>query len=97
MRIWLLNGNQTVTGQFVQCSNYHLRFVAGGNDQILKLPLPSNEQGLFGNITVILATLLLLRYDGITVYYRSRIYCIEGTEMRQLGVKVRRLLFLNRY
>ncbi len=24
-------------------------------------------------------------------------YCIEGTEMRQLGFKVRRLLFLNRY
>ncbi len=26
-----------------------------------------------------------------------RFYCIEGTEMRQLGFKVRRLLFLNRY
>ncbi len=25
------------------------------------------------------------------------LYCIEGTEMRQLGFKVRRLLFLNRY
>ncbi len=25
------------------------------------------------------------------------VYCIEGTEMRQLGFKVRRLLFLNRY
>ncbi len=24
-------------------------------------------------------------------------YCIEGTEMRQRGFKVRRLLFLNRY
>ncbi len=24
-------------------------------------------------------------------------YCIEGIEMRQLGCKVRRLLFLNRY
>jgi hypothetical protein len=24
-------------------------------------------------------------------------YCIEGTEMRQLSFKVRRLLFLNRY
>ncbi len=24
-------------------------------------------------------------------------YCIEGTEMRQLVFKVRRLLFLNRY
>jgi hypothetical protein len=24
-------------------------------------------------------------------------YCVEGTEMRQLGFKVRRLLFLNRY
>ncbi len=24
-------------------------------------------------------------------------YCIEGTEMRQLGFNVRRLLFLNRY
>jgi hypothetical protein len=24
-------------------------------------------------------------------------YCIEGIEMRQLGFKVRRLLFLNRY
>jgi hypothetical protein len=72
MRIWLLNSNQTVTGQFVWCSNYHLRFVADGNYQILKLPLPSNERGLFGNITVILATLLLPRYDNITLYYRSR-------------------------
>ncbi len=26
-----------------------------------------------------------------------KLYCIEGTEMRQLGFKVRRLLFLNRY
>ncbi len=25
------------------------------------------------------------------------VYCIEGIEMRQLGCKVRRLLFLNRY
>ncbi len=25
------------------------------------------------------------------------LYCIEGTEMRQLGFTVRRLLFLNRY
>jgi len=25
------------------------------------------------------------------------VYCIEGTGMRQLGFKVRRLLFLNRY
>ncbi len=60
-----------VTGQFVRCSNYRLRFVADGNDQILKLLLLSNEQGLFGNITLILATLLLPWYDGITVYYRS--------------------------
>jgi hypothetical protein len=71
MRIWLLNGNQTVSGQFVQYSNYHLRFVADGNDQILKLPLPSNEKGLSGNITVLLATLLLLLTNSITVYYRS--------------------------
>ncbi len=27
---------------------------------------------------------------------REKEYCIEGTEMRQLGVKVRRLLFFNR-
>ncbi len=25
------------------------------------------------------------------------LYCVEGIEMRQLGCKVRRLLFLNRY
>ncbi len=71
MRIWLLNCNQMVTGQFVRYSNYHLRFVADGNDQILKLLLPPNEQGLIGNITVLLATLLLLLANGITVYYRS--------------------------
>ncbi len=29
--------------------------------------------------------------------YAPVLYCIEGTEMRQLGFKVRRLLFLNRY
>jgi hypothetical protein len=46
-------------------------FVADGNDQILKLPLPSNEQGLSSNITVLLATLLLLLTNGITVYYQS--------------------------
>ncbi len=71
MRIWLLNGNQTVSGQFVRYSNYRLRFIADGNDQILKLPLPSNERGLIGNITVLLATLLLPLTNGITVYYQS--------------------------
>jgi hypothetical protein len=54
---------------FVQYSNYRLRFVADGNDQILKLPLLSNERGLIGNITMNLATLLLPRYDGITINY----------------------------
>jgi hypothetical protein len=57
-----------VTGQFVWYSNYRLRFVADSNDQILKLPLPSNERGLIGNITVIMATLLLPWYDSITIY-----------------------------
>ena len=69
MRVWLLKGNGTVSGQFVRYSNYRLRFIADGNDQILKLPLPSNERGLIGNITVLLATLLLPLTNGITVYY----------------------------
>jgi hypothetical protein len=30
-------------------------------------------------------------------YNKYKYYCIEGTEKRQLGFKVRRLLFLNRY
>jgi hypothetical protein len=29
--------------------------------------------------------------------YKNTLYCIEGIEMRQLGCKVCRLLFLNRY
>ncbi len=61
-----------VTGQFVRYSNYRLRFVADGNDQILKLLLPPNERGLIGNITILLATLLLLLANGITVYYQYR-------------------------
>ncbi len=35
--------------------------------------------------------------EEITPVNVLRYYCIEGTEMRQLGFKVRRLLFLNRY
>jgi hypothetical protein len=69
MRIWLLHGNQMVTGQFLQYSNYHIRFVADGNGQILKLPLLSNERGLISNITILLATLPLPFTDGITIYY----------------------------
>jgi hypothetical protein len=69
MRIWLLNGNSIVSGEFVQYSNYCLRFVADGNDQILKLPLPSNERGLIGNITIPLVTLLLKLINGSTIYY----------------------------
>ncbi len=72
MIIWLLNGNQMVSVQFVQYSNYHLRFVADCNDHILKLPLPSNEQGLIGNITAPLVTLVLPLINGSTIYYRPR-------------------------
>jgi hypothetical protein len=64
-----LNGNQTVTGQFVWYSNYHLRFIGEGNEQILKLLKTVNEQGLISKITVLLATLLLPFTDGISVYY----------------------------
>jgi hypothetical protein len=63
-----------VISPFVWYSNYHLRFVADSNDQILKLPLLSNELGLIGNITVILATLLLRWYDVITIYYQSHTF-----------------------
>jgi hypothetical protein len=56
--------------QFVQYSNYRLRFVGDGNDQILKMPKKVNERGLIGNITVLLATLLLPFTDGITIYSR---------------------------
>jgi hypothetical protein len=69
MRLWLLNNNQMVSGQFIPFINYRLRFVADGNDQILKLPLLSNEQGLISDITVLLATLLLPLTNGITIYY----------------------------
>ncbi len=72
MRLWLLNNNQMVSGQFIPFRNYHLRFVADGNDQILKLPLLSNEQGLISDITVLLATLLLPLTNGITIYYRTQ-------------------------
>ncbi len=58
-----------VSGQFIPFINYRLRFVADGNDQILKLPLLSNEQGLISDITVLLATLLLPLTNGITIYY----------------------------
>jgi hypothetical protein len=71
MRIRLLNGNQTVSGQFLWYSNYRLCFVADGNDQILKLPLPSNERGLIDNITILLVTLLFPLINGSTVYYQS--------------------------
>jgi hypothetical protein len=68
MTLWLLNGNQMVTKQFVRYSNYRLRFVGDGNEQILKLLKMVNERGLISNITVLLATLLLPFTDGITVY-----------------------------
>ncbi len=45
------------------------------------------------NAELIQANLTLAIAKNTTVRY----YCIEGTEMRQLGFKVRRLLFLNRY
>jgi hypothetical protein len=70
MIIWLLNGNQMVILEFVLYGNYGLRFVGDGNDQILKLLISSNERGLIGNITVLLAPLLLLFTDGFTVYSR---------------------------
>jgi hypothetical protein len=69
MRIWLLNGNQTVSGQFVGYSNYYLRFIADGNDQILKLPLQSNEGSLIGKNYLSLVALLLPLKNGSTVYY----------------------------
>jgi len=56
--------------KFVLYGNYRLRFVGGSNDQILKLLISSNEIGLIGNITVLLATLLLPFTGGITVYSR---------------------------
>jgi len=59
-----------VTAQFVQYSNYRLRFIGDGNDQIFKLLKTVNERGLIGNITVILATLLLPFTDYITAYSR---------------------------
>ncbi len=34
---------------------------------------------------------------GASLGMAQAMYCIEGTEMRQLGFTVRRLLFLNRY
>ncbi len=72
MRIRLLNSNQMVIAQFVRYSNYRLRFIGDGNDQILKLLKTVNERGLIGNITVLLATLLLPFTDGITVYSRIK-------------------------
>ncbi len=42
----------------------------------------------FGNKTI---------FIYLEMYFEGILYCIEGTEMRQLGFKVRRLLFLNRY
>jgi hypothetical protein len=61
-----------VSGQFVQYSNDCLRFVADGNDQILKLPLLSNERSLVGKNYRTLATLLFPLINGSTVYYWSR-------------------------
>ncbi len=37
------------------------------------------------------------QYSSLLGPFINYKYCIEGTEMRQLGFKVRRLLFLNRY
>jgi len=69
MRIWLLNRNGLVSGQFVWYSNYRLRFVADGNDQILKLPLLLIERGLDSKNYRTLEPLLLLLINGSTVYY----------------------------
>ncbi len=48
-----------------------------------------------------LASILKMAVGERIHYFESSenqyIYCIEGIEMRQLGFKVRRLLFLNRY
>jgi hypothetical protein len=49
-----------------------------------------------------LTVMLYVTMLRVTIYYfyaerHYAEYCIEGTEMRQLGFKVRRLLFLNRY
>jgi hypothetical protein len=69
--------NQMVIVKFVPYGNYRLRFVGNGNDPILKLPISSNERGLIGNITVLLAPLLLPFTDSITVY--SRIELLNQT------------------
>ncbi len=69
--------NQMVIVKFVMYGNYQLRFVGDCNDQILKLPISSNERGLIGNITILLAPLLLPFTDGITVY--SRIELLNQT------------------
>jgi hypothetical protein len=58
-----------VSGQLLQYSNDCLRFVADGNDQILKLLLLSNELSLIGKNYHTLATLLLPLINGGTVYY----------------------------
>ncbi len=60
-----------VSGQLLQYSNDCLRFVADGNDQILKLLLLSNELSLIGKNYHTLATLLLPLINGGTVYYWS--------------------------
>jgi hypothetical protein len=75
---WLLNCNQMIIAQFVRYGNYRLRFVGDGKDQILKLQTTLNERGLIGNITVLLAPLLLPFTDGITLY--SRIEPLKQTQ-----------------
>ncbi len=44
-----------------------------------------------------LAEIVAEENTGLNAFFINDKYCVEGTEMRQLGFKVRRLLFLNRY
>ena len=55
--------------KITQLGEYSYSLVSKGKSIILKLPLPSNEQGLIGKITILLATLLLPLTNGITVFY----------------------------
>ncbi len=50
--------------------NYRLSFVWYSNSKILKLPIPSNERGFNGKITVLFQPLPLPLKDSITVYYQ---------------------------
>ncbi len=86
MRIWLLNGKNYHLNLFKSwefgkiewwngnfyIGNYRISFISYFKSKILKLPMPSNERGFNGKITVPWQPLLLPLINGSTVYYRFR-------------------------